>query len=571
VAHTSPVGSVFDDAPPRQARSLLARIVLVCLAWLTITPGPGVDARQPRPYFTDVSSRSPFSYTTRNDYRSRKYFIQPLAGGVAILDYDNDGRMDIFLTNGAELPSMRKPAAFADALLRNRGGGVFEDRTSAAGLTGGQSGYHIGAAAGDYDNDGYADLFLANAGSNTLLHNNRDGTFTDATAGSGLSKPPRTLSVGAAWLDYDNDGLLDLVVSDYTIWTPETDLVCTDSLNRDIYCSPTRYVSVPSRLYHNLGNGRFDDVTEHSGLAQARGKGMGVSVADVNDDNLPDIFIVNDTERNFLFINQGGGRFREQGAIFGVSYNDNGIAVNGMGSDAKDFDNDGFVDLFYNDLATQMFALFANERGRSFRYVSYLTGLARLSYRFGGWGAGFIDYDNDGWKDLYSANGDVDYLGDNAAQSDTMFRNLDGTTFADVSAAMGDAFTRKGFHRGSAFADLDDDGALDMVVTGLNERPRILINAGTPGAHWLLLDLQGTRRSRDAIGAKVTVTTASGRRLYNHVSVSTGLMSSSDRRVHFGLGPERAVSSIEIRWPGGHVQTLSDVKTDQILRVREPE
>jgi hypothetical protein len=296
-----------------------------------------------------------------------------------------------------------------------------------------------------------------------------------------------------------------------------------------------------------------------------------VSIADVNEDDRPDIFIVNDTERNFLFINQGEGRFREQGAIYGVSFNDDGVAVNGMGSDAKDFNNDGFVDFFYNNLATQVFALFVNDGGKAFRYVSPATGLGRLSYRFGGWGAGFIDYDNDGWKDLYSANGDVDYLGDNAKQSDTMWRNLDGKSFADVSAAMGPAFTLKGFHRGSAFADLNNDGSLDIVVTGLNERPRILINAGTPAAHWLLLDLQGTRGSRDAIGAKVKVTTTSGRTLHNHVSVSTGLSSSSDRRVHFGLGADNAISTVEIRWPGGRVQTLSDVKADQILKVREPE
>jgi hypothetical protein len=555
----------------RQGRAMIARAIPISILLLAVSPGPRVGAQQPRPYFTDVASRSQFTYVTRNDYRRRKYFIQPLAGGVAILDYDNDGRMDIFLTNGAELPSMRKPAAFADALLHNRGGGMFEDRTSAAGLAGGNTGYHIGAAAGDYDNDGYPDLFLANAGPNTLLHNNRDGTFTDVTADSGISKPANTLSVGAAWFDYDDDGLPDLVVADYTIWTPESDFQCEDSLKREIYCSPTRYVSVPSRLYHNLGNGKFEDVTEQSGLGQARGKGMGVSIADVNDDGLPDIFIVNDTERNFLFINQGGGRFLEQGAIYGVSFNDDGIAVNGMGSDAKDFNNDGFVDLFYNDLATQVFALFAGDRGKSFRYVSSSTGLGRLSYRFGGWGAGFIDYDNDGWKDLYSANGDVDYLGDNASQSDTMFRNLGGKSFADVSTAMGVAFTRKGFHRGSAFSDLNNDGSLDIVVTGINERPRILMNSGTAGAHWLLLDLQGTRRSRDAIGARIKVTTASGRMLYNHVSVSTGLMSSSDRRVHFGLGSESAIASVEIRWPGGQVQTLSDVKADQILRVREPQ
>ena len=556
-----------------QVPGVVARVLLGCVLVLAAYIGPslGVVAQQPRPYFTDAAPASQFDYVTRNDYRNRKYFIQPLAGGVAILDYDNDGRMDIFLTNGAELPSMKKPASFANALLRNSGDGRFEDRTSAAGLTGSDGGYHLGAAAADYDNDGDTDLFLANAGANTLLRNNRDGTFTDVTADSGISKPLNTLSVGAAWFDYDNDGLLDLVVANYTVWSPEADFTCTDSMKREIYCSPTRYVSVPNRLYRSLGGGRFEDVTERSGLAQARGKGMGVSIADVNDDGLSDIFIVNDTERNFLFINQGNGRFLEQGAIYGVSFNDDGIAVNGMGSDAKDFNNDGFVDFFYNDLATQVFALFANDRGKAFRYVSYPTGLGRLSFRFGGWGAGFIDYDNDGWKDLFSANGDVDYLGDNAAQSDTMFRNVGGKSFNDVSAAMGVAFTRKGFHRGSAFADLNDDGSLDIVVTGLNERPRILMNTGTTGAHWVLLDLQGARRSRDAIGAKIKVTTASGRVLHNHVSVSTGLMSSSDRRVHFGLGSEGAIASVEIRWPGGQVQTLSNVKADQILHVREPE
>jgi hypothetical protein len=561
---------------------MIGRAIVVGMALLALITGRAVDARQPaspkrvseggpRPYFTDIAPRSSFSYVTRNDYRGRKYFIQPLAGGVAILDYDNDGKLDIFFTNGAELPSMTKPAAFANALLRNRGDGMFEDRAAAAGLAGGDNGYHIGAAAGDYDNDGDTDLFLANASPNTLMRNNGDGSFTDATSGSGISKPANTLSVGAAWFDYDNDGLLDLVVSDYTIWTPGTDFQCVDARKRAIYCSPTRYISVPNRLYRNLGNGRFEDVTEQSGLADAHGKGMGVSIADVNNDDLSDIFIVNDTERNFLFINQGGGKFREQGAIYGVSFNDDGVAVNGMGSDAKDFNNDGFVDLFYNDLATQVFALFAGDRGKSFRYVSYPTGLGRLSFRFGGWGAGFIDYDNDGWKDLYSANGDVDYLGDNAKQSDTMWRNLDGKSFADVSGEMGAAFTRKGFHRGSAFADLNDDGSLDIVVTGLNERPRILTSAGTPGAHWLLLDLRGTRGNRDAIGAKVKLTTASGRVLHNHVSVSTGLMSSSDRRVHFGLGTETVISSVEIRWPGGQAQTLSAVKANQILRVSEPE
>jgi hypothetical protein len=328
-------------------------------------------------------------------------------------------------------------------------------------------------------------------------------------------------------------------------------------------------VSVPDRLYHNLGNGKFEDVTEKSGFGQVKGKGMGISIADVNNDGFPDVFVVNDTERNFLFMNQRNGTFKEEGTLYGVSYNDDGVTVNGMGSDAKDFNNDGKIDLFYNDLPHQVFALFAGD-GRAFRYVSATTGLGRISYRFGGWSAGFMDFDNDGWKDIYSANGDVDRYGSDSRQSDTMFRNSEGKTFLDVSAAMGSDFTRKGFHRGAAFADFNNDGALDIAVTGLNERPRILINSVAAGAHWLLLDLHGTKSNRDAIGAAIKLTTASGRTLYNHVSVSTGFMSSSDRRVHFGLGGEMAVRSIEIAWPSGIAQEIDNPGVDRILSISEP-
>ncbi len=522
--------------------------------------------------FRDVTALSRFQYVTHNDYRSRKYFIQPLCGGVAVLDYDNDGLPDIFFTNGAELPSLRKTSAMFDqALLRNTGHGVFEDRTASSGLTGHDLGYSLGVAVGDYDNDGFSDLFIANSGENALFHNERNGTFKRVT-GSGLgTKPPGTLSVGAAWFDYDHDGLPDLFVANYSVWSPETDVRCSDPTLGERYCSPTRFVSVPNQLFHNLGDGKFEDVSAASGIGAVPGKGMGVSIADVNRDGLEDVLVVNDTERNFLFVNQGNGSFKEQGFLYGVAFNDDGITVNGMGSDAKDFDNDGFPDLFYNDLATQVFGLFHNEAGRSFRYVSPATGLGRLSYRYGGWSAGFIDYDNDGWKDIYSANGDVDYLGDNASQSDTMFRNELGKTFRDVSSSMGAVFQRKGYHRGASFADFNNDGAMDIVVTGLNERPRILLNNGTPGSHWLMLALTGVKSNRDAVGARIVVTTGSGRKLYNEVSVSVGLMSSSDKRVHFGLGPEASVRSVEIQWPGGRRQTLNSVTVDRVVQVRESE
>jgi len=531
-------------------------------------PAPGA-AQQIQ--FENIATRSRFSYVTRNDFRRRKYFIQPMCGGVAIFDYDGDGRQDIFLTNGSELPSLKKSSpAFDNCLLRNRGDGTFEDRTAESGLSGHDVGYSFGVAIGDYDNDGMQDVFLCNAGRNTLYRNLGKGIFADVTGASGIGgKPLDTLSVAAAWFDYDNDGLLDLVVSNYTVWTPADDIRCQDPTAGERYCSPTRYVSVPNRLYHNLGGGKFEDVTDTSGIGAARGKGMGVSIADFNADGRLDVLIINDTERNFLFLNQGNGKFEEAAFLYGVAFNDDGIAVNGMGSDAKDFNNDGFVDVFYNNLETQVFGLFLNDHGQSFRYASPATGLAKLSYRLGGWSAGFIDYDNDGWKDIYSANGDVDYLGDNARQSDSMFRNIDGKTLRDATGAMGPDFVPKGYHRGAAFGDLNSDGSLDIVVTALNESPRILQNKGTTGNHWLLLDLTGAKSNRDAIGARVKVTTGSGRVLYNQVSVSVGFMSSSEKRVHFGLGRERTVRSIEIQWPSGIVQTLSNPAIDRVVRIVE--
>jgi hypothetical protein len=539
--------------------------------WMLVTaesdqpPLPGIR-------YVDVAPSSTFSYYTNNDYTGRKYFPQPMCGGVAVLDYDGDGLQDLFFTNGAKLPELKKvDETYYNCLLRNLGDGTFTDVTKETGLTGAHLDFCFGVAAGDYDNDGNTDLFVCNAGPNALYRNNGDGTFTDVTEGSGLdTKPKDLLSVEAAWFDYDRDGLLDLVVSQYTYWNPHTDQACFMADGTEFYCNPQTVVSVPHTLYRNLGNGRFEDVTEPSGFARALGKGMGIGIADFNRDGWLDVFIANDTVQNFLYLNQGNGTFDEVSLLYGVAYNAEAARVSGMGADVRDFNNDGWIDIFYNNLQNQIHALFLNRQGEFFDYVSPSTNVARLSRKFSGWSNGFIDYDNDGWKDIYSANGDVDYLGDNSQQHDTMFRNLEGLKFEDVSDTLGPDFLRMGYQRGSAFVDLNRDGFLDVVVTSLGKKPRILISSAGNGNHWLMLDLRGRQSPRDAIGAFVKLTTASGRVMYNHMSTSVGFMSTSERKIHFGLGPDERIAELDIEWPRGLRQQLTNLEADQVLVVEEP-
>ncbi|MGA2131746.1 MAG: CRTAC1 family protein [Bryobacteraceae bacterium] len=550
-------------------RAALGACCMAAGGWWLAARGAAPEPK--RPHFTDVAPKSDFSYRTDNNFTGRKYFPQTMCGGVAALDFDNDGRMDLFFTNGAKLPEMQKTdTRFYNCLLRNRGDGTFEDVTAHAGLLGKDTGMNFGVAAGDYDNDGFEDLFICNAGRNTLYHNNGNGTFTDVTERSGLgNKPKDLLSIAAAWFDYDNDGKLDLIVSNYTVWTPQTDKTCVIN-GREYYCHPKVYGNVAHRLYHNLGDGRFEDVTDASGFGSELGKGMGIAIADFNGDGYPDVFVANDSERNFLFINQRNGTFKESGFEWGVAYDESGNAGSSMGADAKDYDNDGWPDLFYNNLKGQIWGLFHNAGGKYMTYTSGVSQVSHLSAQDSGWSTAFADYNNDGWKDIYSANGEVENMTEMVRQHDTMFENVDGKQFRDVSAMLGPDFNRAGYQRGSAFADLNNDGFLDLVVTSLDEKPRIMLNSADNGNHWLLVNTIGHRSNRDGVGASLKLTTGSGRTLYNYVTTSDGFMSSSDKRVHFGFGVEKVIASLEIRWPSGIVQTLKKVRADQILSVTEP-
>jgi hypothetical protein len=328
---------------------------------------------------------------------------------------------------------------------------------------------------------------------------------------------------------------------------------------------------VPHRLYRNTGDGKFNDVTEAAGFGKALGKGMAIALTDFNLDGWTDIFIANDTEPNFLFVNGGKGVFSERAMQLGVAYDDDAATVSAMGADVRDYDNDGWPDIFYNNLTTQVWALFRNLRGRSFRYASPAAGLVSASSPYSGWSAGFLDYNNDGWRDIYSANGDVDSLRANAEQHDTLFENAGGKQFADVSGEMGEHFLRRGYQRGAAFADLNNDGFIDIVVTSLGRRPAILMNSGVKdGGHWIGIVLTGTKSNRDSIGARVKVTTAGGRVFHDQVSPSVGFLSSSARQLRFGLGFETRISEVEARWPSGATAQLKDVTADQVLTIVEP-
>jgi enediyne biosynthesis protein E4 len=526
--------------------------------------------------FEDIAAKAGVKFELRNGAIGEFHQPELMLGGVAVLDYNNDGCMDIFFTNGAAMPSLKKAGPQdSNRLFRNNCDGTFADVTEKAGVAG--DGYSMGVAVGDYDNDGYPDIFVTGVNRNILYHNRGDGTFEDFTqkAHVGGVDPHygKLWSVSAAWVDVDNDGWLDLVVANYVQWDPKVEPRCGSP--QPLYCDPGAYHGTPVQLFRNNHDGTFTDITESSGLGARIGKGMGVAIADYDGDGLMDIFVANDSVPNFLFHNLGHGKFEEVGMLAGVALDDNGQPVASMGADFRDFDNDGRPDLIFTAMRTETYPLFRNT-GRSpvFEDDTAHSGLALATRGLTGWGIGLYDFDNDGFKDVFTANahfpGLDQYLGTPAALPNSLFRNQGDGRFEDVSKTAGADFQLAGQYRGVAFADFDNDGRLDAVVSNVNGPARLFHNVTSNAGHWLAVKLTGTRSNRDGIGARVVVTLPSGRKLYNHCTTSVGYASSSEPLVRFGLGDQALATLIQIHWPSGQVQDIRDVKSDQIIVLREP-
>ncbi len=527
--------------------------------------------------FEEIAEKAGVRFTADSSPTPNKNQPETMVAGIGLIDYDNDGYLDLYFVNGAAIPSLEKETPkYWNRLFHNNRDGTFTDVTEKAGVKG--AGYGMGVAVGDYDGDGWADLFVVNVTKNQLYRNNHDGTFTDVTAKAGVAGGSRfgmkMWSVSAAWLDYNNDGKLDLFVSNYCKWEVNKDKWCGPSPQLRAYCHPKNYEPLPNQLYRNNGDGTFTDVSQETGIAAFPGKGMGATIADYDGDGFIDVFVANDNHPNFLFHNLGGKKFEEVAFQTGVAYASAANAISGMGADFRDVDNDGRPDIWHTAIENETFPLYLNRGGTEFADVTAKSGL--WSTRgMSGWSNGVFDFDNDGWKDLFVARGNVL---DNIAkfsirkyeEPNAVFRNLGNGKFQDVSAQAGEDFQKAAPHRGAAFGDLDNDGRVDAVVTVLNGQAKIFHNVSKNANHWILLKLVGSKSNRQGLGAVVRVTGEDGLKQWNEATTATGYAGSSDARVHFGLGASKTIREIEVRWPSRIVQTLKDVAADRVLTIEEP-
>jgi enediyne biosynthesis protein E4 len=526
--------------------------VLVAIAGFEVRQPPGID------------------FIHQNSPTKQKYLIETMGGGVALLDYNNDGLLDIFLVNSGHLTDPmgtpekfdRKNPKYWNRLYRQNRDGSFTDVTQAAGLAdAGEENYGMGVAVGDYDNDGYADLYVTSYGKNILYHNNGNGTFTDVTDKAGVAAGGWSASAG--FVDYDNDGYLDLFVTRYMQWDTKHSKTCGGEWHT--YCPPEEFPATTSILYRNRGNGTFEDVSERSGIAAKKGRALGVAFADYDGDNFTDIFVANDGMQQFLFHNNGNGTFSERGLESGAGLSEDGRRLSGMGVTFQDYDNDGRPDIIVTELPREIYGVYHNDGSGIFSYRSLETGLGVLSSGSSGWGVGLEDFDNDGWKDLFVAQS---HVLDNVEKIDPSLHYAEmpllalnhNSRFERTEVGLGSPVVA----RGAAFGDLNNDGWQDVVMTVLGGKPQVLMNAGG-SAHWLGVVLQGTRSNRDGLGATVRV---NGQTRF--ATMAGSYQSASDKRMHFGLGTAKT-AKIEVVWPSGAKQVISDVPADRYFEVREPE
>ena len=536
-----------------------------------LTAIPGSDSPPPpqRIRFTDITQAAGIHFVHNNGAFGKKFLPETMGPGVAFIDYDNDGWQDIFIVNGTAWPG-HPGRVSTPVLYHNNHDGTFTDVTKKAGLA--IPMYGMGVAVGDYNNDGYDDLFVTAYGQNHLFRNNGNGTFTDVTKQAGLVTPPE-FGASAAWFDYNRDGHLDLLVANYVDWSPQKDLYCTMDGKTKSYCTPETYPGASVRLWRNRGNGTFEDVTKKAGLYDPTSKSLGIAILDANQDGWPDIAISNDTQPNKLYINNRNGTFTEQGVAAGIAYSEDGVARAGMGIDAADYDRSGYPSLVVTNFSNQMIALYHNERNGLFVDTAPTSEIGRSSLLTLGFGCFFFDYDLDGWPDLYVADGHLDDSIERIqqrihfAEPPHLYHNLAGKGFEDVASSMGQSFDAARVARGAAYGDINNDGAPDIVITTNNGPAALFLNQGTTN-HALRIRLIGTKSNRDGIGAVVSVkspTTSQMQMLHS----GSSYLSASELVLTFGLGTSSKASSIEIRWPSGAVDHLSNISADQIVSVRE--